>query len=205
MAKLHFKYATMNSGKTIDLIRTAYNYEENDAKVLILKPKIDTKGNTKISSRVGLEREVDYLIDKDASILKMLKGNLEDIRCILVDEVQFLSKSQIDELNIITKAKDIPVLCYGLRVNFKNELFEGSKRLMEVSDELEPLFTLCSCTEIARFVGRKVNGEFTSDGEEVVIDGSNDDIKYEPLCGKCYLTKVEKIDLKNISDELEVR
>ena len=205
MAKLHFKYATMNSGKTIDLIRTAYNYEENDAKVLILKPKIDTKGNTKISSRVGLEREVDYLIDKDASILKMLKGNLEDIRCILVDEVQFLSKSQIDELNIITKAKDIPVLCYGLRVNFKNELFEGSKRLMEVADELEPLFTLCGCTEIARFVGRKVNGEFTSDGEEVVIDGSNDDIKYEPLCGKCYLTKVEKIDLKNISVELEVR
>lgn len=202
MAKLHFKYATMNSGKTIDLIRTAYNYEENDAKVLILKPKIDTKGDTKISSRVGLEREVDYLIDKDTSIMKMLKGNLEDIKCILVDEVQFLNERQIDELNLITKSKDIPVLCYGLRVNFKNELFEGSKRLMEVADELEPLFTLCGCTEIARFVGRKVNGEFTSEGEEVVIDGSNADIKYEPLCGKCYLTKVKKLDLKKIQDEM---
>ena len=109
MAKLHFKYATMNSGKTIDLIRTAYNYEENDAKVLILKPKIDTKGDTKISSRVGLEREVDYLIDKDTSIMKMLKGNLEDIRCILVDEVQYLNERQRDEVYIITKSKDITV------------------------------------------------------------------------------------------------
>lgn len=202
MAKLHFKYATMNSGKTIDLIRTAYNYEENNAKVLILKPKIDTKGDNKITSRAGIERKVDYLIDNKTSILKMLRGKLYEIKCILVDESQFLSKYQIDELNIITKALDIPVLCYGLRVNFKNELFEGSKRLMEVADELEPLFTLCECTEIARFVGRKVNGEFATKGDEVVIDGSNDDVKYVPLCGKCYLTKVKKLDLNKIKNEM---
>ena len=202
MAKLHFKYATMNSGKTIDLIRTAYNYEENNAKVLILKPKIDTKGDNKISSRIGLEREVDYLIESDSSILKILKGKLDNIKCILIDESQFLNTHQIDELNIITKAMDIPVLCYGLRVNFKNELFEGSKRLMEVADELEPLYTLCSCTEIARFVGRKVNGTFTTDGDEVVIDGSKSDVKYVPLCGKCYLTEVKKIDLKEINKEM---
>lgn len=202
MAKLHFKYATMNSGKTIDLIRTAYNYEENNAKVLILKPKIDTKGDNKITSRVGLERKVDFLIDKDSSIIDVLTGNLEDVRCILVDESQFLNKNQIDDLNIISKAKNIPVLCYGLRVNFKNELFEGSKRLMEVADELEPLYTLCGCTEIARFVGRKVNNEFTTSGDEVVIDGSTDNVEYVPLCGKCYLKKVLKLDLDDINKKI---
>lgn len=202
MAKLHFKYATMNSGKTIDLIRTAYNYEENNAKVLILKPKIDTKGDNKISSRIGLEREVDFLIDQDSSVRELLKGHLEDIKCILVDESQFLNKEQIDDLNLISKAKNIPVLCYGLRVNFKNELFEGSKRLMEVADELEPLYTLCNCTEIARFVGRKVNDEFTTSGDEVVIDGSNDNVEYVPLCGKCYLKKVLKLNLNDINKDL---
>ena len=202
MAKLHFKYATMNSGKTIDLIRTAYNYEENGAKVLILKPKIDTKGENKISSRIGLEREVDYLVSYDESILDILKGKLEGIKCIFVDEAQFLSKVQIDELNLITKSCNIPVLCYGLRVNFKNELFNGSKRLMEVSDELEPLFTLCECTEIARFVGRKVDGEYTLDGEEILIDGSSKNVEYVPLCGKCYLKKVKKIDLNSIKKDM---
>lgn len=202
MAKLHFKYATMNSGKTIDLIRTAYNYEENGAKVLILKPKIDTKGENKISSRIGLERKVDYLVTYDSSIFDMLKGKLNDIKCILVDESQFLSKDQIDELNLITKALDIPVLCYGLRVNFKNELFNGSKRLMEVADELEPLFTLCECTEIARFVGRKVNGKYSLDGEEVIIDGTDKKVTYVPLCGKCYLKKVKKLNLDKIKEDL---
>ena len=202
MAKLHFKYATMNSGKTIDLIRTAYNYEENGAKVLILKPKIDTKGENKISSRIGLEREVNYLVSYDESILDILKGKLEGIKCIFVDEAQFLSKVQIDELNLITKSCNIPVLCYGLRVNFKNELFNGSKRLMEVADELEPLFTLCECTEIARFVGRKVDGEYTLDGEEILIDGSSKNVEYVPLCGKCYLKKVKKIDLNSIRKDM---
>ena len=202
MAKLHFKYATMNSGKTIDLIRTAYNYEENGAKVLILKPKIDTKGENKITSRIGLERKVDYLVSYDESVLDLLKGKLEGIKCIFVDEAQFLSKVQIDELNLITKSCNIPVLCYGLRVNFKNELFNGSKRLMEVADELEPLFTLCECTEIARFVGRKVDGEYTLDGEEILIDGSSKNVEYVPLCGKCYLKKVKKIDLNSIRKDM---
>ena len=131
MAKLNFKYSTMNAGKTLDLIRTVYNYDENGYKVLVLKPKIDTKGENKISSRIGLEREVDYLVSYDESILDILKGKLEGIKCIFVDEAQFLSKVQIDELNLITKSCNIPVLCYGLRVNFKNELFNGSKRLIK--------------------------------------------------------------------------
>ena len=167
MAKMHFKYASMNSGKSIDLIRTAHNYEENDYKVLILKPAIDTKGDNTITSRVGLNRKVDMLLLYSDNILEKLKNKLKDISCILIDEAQFLSIKQVEDLFLISKACNIPVLCYGLRVNFKNELFKGSERLMEVADELEPLFTLCECTEIARFVGRKVNGEFTLTGDEI--------------------------------------
>ena len=203
MAKLLFKYATMNSGKTVDLIRTAYNYEENNGKILILKPKIDTKGNKKITSRIGLEREVDYIICYDDDLMQVLKGKLTGVDAILVDEAQFLSKKQIDDLSIISKARNIDIICYGLRVNFRGELFEGSKRLLTVADALDELVTLCECRKIARFVGRKVNGEYTLQGDEVIIDGSDDKITYVPLCKKCYLTKVKKIDLKKISNELD--
>lgn len=194
MAKLNFKYGTMNSGKSIDLMRTAYNYEELGYKVLVLKPKIDTKGNDKLNSRVGLERKVDLLIDKNNSILKKLP-KLNDIACIFVDEVQFLSKRQIDELFLITKKYDIPVIAYGLRNNFKMEGFAGSRRLLEIADVIEEIKTLCSCGEIARFAGRKVNDEFVFIGDSVLIDGSKDNVKYIPLCGKCYLENVKGINL----------
>ena len=130
MAKMHFKYASMNSGKSIDLIRTAYNYEENGYKVLVMKPSIDTKGKDNITSRVGLSKKVDHLILYSESIIDKLSNKLKDISCILVDEAQFLSANQVDELFIISKACDIPVICYGLRNNFKMESFVGSKRLL---------------------------------------------------------------------------
>lgn len=194
MAKLHFKYGTMNSGKSIDLMRTAYNYEEMGYKVLVLKPMIDTKGENKLSSRVGMERKVNILIPKDALILPLIKNKItNDLACIFIDEAQFLSKRQIDNLFIITKKFDIPVICYGLRNNFKMEGFTGSIRLLEIADELEEIKTLCHCGEIARFAGRKVNGDFTLEGDEVVIDGSKDNIEYVPLCGKCYLEKLSKL------------
>lgn len=194
MAKLHFKYGTMNSGKSIDLMRTAYNYEEMGYKVLVLKPMIDTKGENKLSSRVGMERKVNILIPKDALILPLIKNKItNDLACIFIDEAQFLSKRQIDNLFIITKKFDIPIICYGLRNNFKMEGFTGSIRLLEIADELEEIKTLCHCGEIARFAGRKVNGDFTLEGDEVVIDGSKDNIEYVPLCGKCYLEKLSKL------------
>ncbi len=193
MAKLHFKYGTMNSGKSIDLIRTAHNYEECGYNVLVMKPIIDTKGADMLDSRVGLKRKVDILINDD-SILKLLKNKITDnLACIFIDEAQFLNKKQIDELFFITKKLDIPVICYGLRTNFKMESFEGSRRLLEIADELEELKTLCKCMEIARFAGRKVNNEYTLDGLEVKIDGKDENIEYVPLCGKCYLEKVKKI------------
>ena len=136
-------------------------------------------------------------------ILDILKGKLEGIKCIFVDEAQFLSKVQIDELNLISKSTDIPVMAYGLRVNFKNELFEGSKRLMEVADELNSLNALCTCSKIAAFVGRKVDGEFTRDGAEVIIDGSDSHVDYVPLCGSCYMKKVLKLDLNKVNKYLK--
>ena len=197
MAKLHFKYASMNSGKSIDLLRTVYNYEENGFKVIVMKPLADTKGDNFVQTRIGLERKVDFLINDEDDILEIIKNNLDGVRAIFIDEVQFLKAHQIDNLFIISKVYDIPVICYGLRTNFKMESFEGSKRLLEIADTLEELQTLCECGNIARYVGRKYNGEFQSSGEEIVIDGT-DDYEYVPLCGDCYLKKVKKINFKKL-------
>lgn len=188
MSKLYFRYGAMNSGKTTLLLQVAHNYEERGMKVVIIKPKIDTKGNDKIVTRIGLKRKVDHLIEKD-EMLEQYLNNLKDISCILVDEAQFLSRDQIDELFIYTKLKNIPVICYGLRSDFKSLAFPGSSRLFEVADVLEELITICRCGKRAKFNGRKINGEFTSIGDQVAIDGENE-IEYESLCGKCYLEKV---------------
>lgn len=201
MAKLIFKYSTMNSGKTMDLLRTVHNYEENNCKVIVMKPIVDTKADDSIETRIGLKRKVDILISENDSIIELLKGKLNDVRCIFIDESQFLNASQIDELFITTKAVDIPVICYGLRSNFKLESFEGSRRLLEIADSLEEFKTLCSCGEIARYVGRKVNGEFVVEGDVIVIDGASN-VEYVPLCGKHYLEAVTKIDLSKIKEDL---
>ena len=201
MAKMHFKYASMNSGKSIDLIRTAHNYEENGYKVLIISPIVGKDSNNKISSRVGLYRNADILLLYSDNILEVLKGKLEDKAVILVDEAQFLSSKQVYDLFIISKALDIPVICYGLRTNFKMESFAGSKRLLELAEVLEELSTLCACGQIARFVARKVGDNFVKDGEEVIIKGTKN-IEYVPMCGKCYLEKVSKLDLNKIKEEL---
>lgn len=192
MAKLHFKYGTMNSGKSIDLMRTAYNYEEMGYNVLVLKPLIDTKGLDKLDSRVGIKRKVDLLIPKNSLIMPLIMNKInKKLACIFIDEAQFLSRNQIDNLFIITKKFDIPVICYGLRNNFKMEGFEGSIRLLEIAEELEEIKTLCNCGEVARYVGRKVDGKFKLEGTEVIIDGENNNIEYVPMCGKCYLEKVK--------------
>lgn len=201
MAKMHFKYASMNSGKSIDLIRTAHNYEENGYKVLIISPIVGKNSNNKISSRVGLYRNADILLLYSDNILEVLKGKLGDKAVILVDEAQFLSSKQVYDLFIISKALDIPVICYGLRTNFKMESFAGSKRLLELAEVLEELSTLCNCGQIARFVARKVGDNFVKDGEEVIIKGT-ENIEYVPMCGKCYLEKVSKLDLNKIKEEL---
>lgn len=195
MSKLYFRYGAMNCGKTTALLQVAYNYEEKGKNIIILKPSIDKKGNKNIVSRLGIERKVDYLILPDDSILKKVK--LKNIDCILVDEVQFMSKDQIKELWMIAKIHNIPVICYGLKSNFKAELFEGSKHIIALADELEELYTICSCGKKARFNARIINGKYVTEGDVVAIDGI--DATYEPLCGKCYIEKILKYKEKNNS------
>ena len=198
MSKLYYRYGAMNSGKTTLLLQVAHNYEERGMKVLILKPKIDTKGDNKIVTRIGLKRKVDHLIDQDESLTEYLNKIPSDIACVLVDEAQFLTRDQVDELFMFTKLKDISVICYGLRSDFKTISFPGSLRLFELADVMEELYTICRCGKRAKFNARIVNGEFTSSGEQVAIDGENQ-VEYESLCGKCYLEKVLHIT----KDELE--
>ena len=190
MAKIYFRFGAMNCGKTTALLQVAHNYEEKGMNIILIKPAIDKKGDKNIVSRLGIEREVDILLDSNEKLKDVLK--LDNISCILVDEVQFITKEQIQELWIIAKEKDIPVICYGLKTNFKGELFEGTKALIEVADELEELITICRCGKRAKFNARIENGKYVIKGSEVAIDGI--DATYEPLCGKCYIEKVLGID-----------
>ncbi len=190
MSKLYFRYGAMNCGKTTSLLQVAHNYEERGMKVVLIKPSIDTKANDSVSSRIGVERKVVHLVSPEENLkgyLNLLVGNTS---CVLVDEAQFLSESQVEELFVFSKLTNIPVICFGLRCDFRTNLFPGSKRLFELADEIEELYTICRCGRKARFNARIVNGEFTLDGDQVAIDG---DVEYESLCGKCYLTKVRKM------------
>ena len=189
MSKLYFRFGAMNCGKTTALLQVAHNYEEKGMNVIVIKSLIDKKGNKNIVSRLGIDREVDLLISPDEKILDNI--NLENINCVLVDEVQFMPKEQIKELWMIAKLKNIPVICYGLKTNFKGELFEGTKAVIELADELEELATICKCGKKAKFNARLINDKYVYYGDEIAIDGI--DAKYEPLCGKCYLNKVLKI------------
>lgn len=191
MAKLNFRYGAMNSGKTTILIQTAYNYEERNQKVIVIKPQIDTKGSNFIVSRLGVSRKVDELIDQNDSIIEKCSKYFDGLSCLFVDEAQFLSTEQIDELWYITKIYDIAVIAYGLRTDFKTNGFEGSQRLLLLADDLQEMPTICQCGSKARFNARKINREYVTVGDSVVIDNT-DEVEYESVCGKCYMEKVLK-------------
>ena len=145
MAKMYFRFGAMNCGKTTALLQVAHNYEEKGMKVIVLKSSVDKKGDKNIVSRLGIEREVNLLVDPTENILDNI--DFTDISAILVDEVQFMPKSQIKELWLISKLVNIPVICYGLKTNFKGELFEGSKAVLELADELEELALFADAVE----------------------------------------------------------
>lgn len=195
MAKLYFRYGAMNSGKSTSLLQAAYNYEERGQHVLLAKPAIDTKGASEISSRLGMTREVDFLVgaDDDARALFAVHNRDRDIACLLVDEAQFLTPAQIDDLFRIAIEDGIPVIAYGIRNDFLTHAFPGSARLLAISHSLEELKTICRCGRKAVFNGRVVGGRFVFDGDQVAIDeGAEGEIApevttYESLCGACYL------------------
>ena len=195
MAKLTFIYGTMPSGKTNDLIQTAYKYNSKGLKAILLKPEEDTKGNNKVVSRTGLEKEVDIILGKKESLFDY-KEQLNDIRCLLVDEAQFLSEKQVFELFVMAKEHDVPVICYGIKTDFKGELFDGSKALFALADKLEKLMALCKtpdCMNNASFNARVIDGKYVYDGPKVLIcDDKKESEPYDALCSECYLQKVLK-------------
>ena len=188
MAKLYFRYGAMNSGKTTQLLQVAHNYEERGMTVTVIKPHQDTKGKYHIVSRLGASREVDYSVHWYENLFSLFDdSNRAD--CILVDEVQFLDSQQIEQLWQVAKLLDIPVIAYGLRTDFKGSMFEPIRVLMAIADSIEELKTICRCGRKATMNGRKVNGEFVYEGNQVEIDNQSE-IEYEAMCGKCYIEKV---------------
>ncbi|MGO3334520.1 MAG: thymidine kinase [Brevibacterium aurantiacum] len=201
MAKLYFRYGAMNSGKSTALLQAAFNYEERGQRVLLAKPHIDTKGAGEIVSRLGVTREVDFLIpagsdvetiyrehadyvDHDA-LLESIDTPKASVACLLIDEAQFLEPLQVDSLMRIATAISVPVMCYGIRTDFRTRAFPGSARLLEIAHTLEELKTICRCGRKAMFNGSLVDGQFIFDGDQVAIDGNA--VTYESLCPRCYL------------------
>ena len=188
MSKLYFRYGAMNSGKSTHLMQVAHNYEERGMRGILIKPSTDKKGGDKLVSRLGVERKVDILCEKKMDIYEEIKKWQEvkfKIDCILVDEVQFMTKEQVDQLFKIAVVLDIPVICYGLRTDFMMEGFEGSTRLLLLAHSIEEMKTICKCGRKAILNGRKINDEFVFEGEQVAIDNI-DNVQYESLCGHCY-------------------
>ena len=181
MAKLYFRYGAMNSGKSTALLQAAHNYEERGQRVVLAKPGVDTKGDRTIVSRLGVDREVDLiigpatdvvnLIDNEAAVIQKATG--ASIACLLVDESQFLSPRQVDDLFIIAIRRNIPVLAYGLRTDFRGELFEGSQYLLAWADNLIELKTICHSGKKANMVVRvDENGRAVTEGPQVEVGGN---------------------------------
>ncbi len=209
MANLIFKYAAMNSGKTLNILQTIFSYEEKNMKVTLIKSVHDTKGGDKIVSRNGLDRKVDIHLKENESLLTEDNYKIYyNARIIIIDEAELLSESQIEELWTIAHLIKIPVIAFGLRSNFKGDMFSsGTAKLFALSDEIEEIgsTSLCVCGAKAIFNSRKVDNEFTDEGEVVVIDGSNDNIEYEPLCSDCYLKhlKIKSKIAKKLAELVE--
>lgn len=193
MAKIYFRYGAMSSGKTRDLMKVYYNYKERDMHALIIKPAVDTKGEGQLSARDGSFLDTELLLKKDDNVFEIIDDKIkslkEKVHCILVDEAQFLEVHQVDELTDVADILGIPIICYGLRADFKTNLFPGSKRLLEVADSIEEVKTVCFCGRKAIMNTRKINGEYVFEGEQVAIDGQ-DKVTYNSLCRICY--KIEK-------------
>jgi Thymidine kinase len=175
----------MNAGKSIELIKVAYNYEERGKRVLVLTPSVDDRfGVGVIASRIGVTREA-VAVNDDTNILGlfMMENKRSPIDCVLVDECQFLKKHHVQELVEIVDSCDVPVLAYGLKNDFKNELFEGSYYMLVYADKIEEIKTICWCGRKATMVARLVDGKFVKTGEQIVVGGND---MYISLCRKHY-------------------
>ena len=188
MAKLYFRYGAMGCGKTMQLLQVAFNYEERGHQVCVIKPKTDTKNGTKLLTRIGPERETNFCFSRETNLYNEIAKDYRDVRCVFIDEAQFLTKKQVNELMLVTIDLDIPVMCYGLRLNFRREDggFEGATRLLQIAHEIEEIKTICECGHKATYNVRFLNGKFVSDGPDILIDDGKTKIEYRALCPACY-------------------
>lgn len=185
VAKLYFRYGTMNSGKSIELLRVAHNYEEQGKKVLLFTPSIDDRfGVGMVASRIGMQKHAIVVTD-ELNMVEMARK--ENPNCILVDESQFLSKEQVGQLIDIVDECDIPVIAYGLRADFLGQLFPGSSHLLALADTIEEIKTVCwYCDKKAIMNMRCKDGKPVFHGEQIQLGGNE---SYIPVCRKCYAAK----------------
>ncbi len=203
MSKLFFNYGSMASAKSLRLLTTAYNFEEKGVQIMVLKPALDTRdGEGVIRSRAGLERKC-IMVDKDVNLYKAIKAyknvlasQLETLKWVIIDECQFLTEEQVDQLSDAVDFLDVNVMCFGLRTDFQSHLFPGSKRLFELADDIEEIKSTCECGERKTSINARFdeNGEIIIEGSQVEIGGND---KYRAICRKCWKDKVrDKINKK---------
>lgn len=192
MAKLRFRFATMESGKSAEILQVNYNYELRGIYGVLLIPEIDKTSNGSISSRLGISSPA-IVVKEDTNIYELIKNISKDtiLSYVIVDEANFLTEEQVEQLGDIVDFLNIDVLAYGLLTNFKTRQFKGSQRLIDIADEREHIYvrSICHCGKKANFNARIVNGEIVKDGEEIILDkkdGKEYDVKYVPLCRKCF-------------------
>lgn len=184
----------MGCGKTMQLLQVAFNYEERGHKVCVIKPKTDTKNGTKLLTRIGPERETDFCFDKNTDLFDKISKNYKDVSCVLVDEAQFIAPKQADELMQVTVKLGIPVMAYGLRLNFRqnSDGFEGSTRLLQIAHDIEEVKTICECGKKATRNTRFLNGKLVISGPDILIDDGKTKIEYRALCPACYEKYLEE-------------
>ena len=185
MAKLYFKYGAMGSSKSAQALITKFNYEEQGMSVWLIKPSVDDRdGVDLIKSRIGLSCRARVIRPEEDIAAAYAKEGEHDV--IIADEAQFLSPEQIDQLRMLVDMKDLPVLCFGLRTDFRTRFFPGSMRLMELADSITEIKTVCACGRKAT-VNARIDGEgnVVTEGTQILIGGSD---KYVAMCHKCWVT-----------------
>ena len=193
MAQLYFRYGAMGCGKTMQLLQVAFNYEERGQKVCVIKPATDTKNGTKLLTRIGPERDTSFTVDRRLNVFNRIKKDYSDVDCVLVDESQFLTTKQVDQLMDVVIKLNIPVICYGLRLNalMNDEGFEGATRLLQIAHKIEEIKTICDCGRKATLNTRWLDGKLVTDGPDVLIDGTSK-IEYRAICPHCYFKYKEQ-------------
>ena len=191
MAKLYFKYGAMGSSKTAQALITKYNYEENDLQVWLIKPSADTRdGKTILRSRIGLEAECEVISPQDNILENFLQNRRGHCDVIICDECQFLTPAQIEQLREIVNEQVIPVMCFGLRTDFRTNLFPGSLRLMELADEIQEIKTICDCSAKATVNARiDSDGYIVTEGAQVVLGGND---SYIAMCHRCWIRGIKE-------------